>query len=401
MKTFSNILRKLVPASMLSLSGCALMLLFLPASVLDVLVQVGCEQCFGAPVETFLVANGLEGRTTRPSESPGLPPTEEVDQTPEEPDYLAELGLACEDLFTLSDFLGSGAPLASQSVSQLRSGGFAVVRQGSAADRYRGGADPAGAPVVVYMTNAVDDTVLAIDPATQAVVSSIRVGNRPRGIAESPDGGRLYVANEESGNVSVIETATMRELTRIALPGAAEPYDLAVTPDGAEVWVTGHEGSGFVHILDASLLAPAASVRVGRMPVQVAISPDGTLAYVTNEGDNRLSILDVWTRSVQRSLTVPAPFAVEFDPAGSRVYVSSRSNPGAVRMFDVATDAVLATWEVGEKPEYLSLDAFTTRLFVTNRLSPFVSVINLLSGEVEASLPAPRGLGPMASVPVS
>ena len=401
MTFLSKLLRRLLPASMLSLSGCVLLLFLLPASIVDVLFQVGCEQCFGDSPVAMLVANGVEGREQRPSESPGLPPTEEIDQEPEEPAYLAELGLTCDELFALADFFGATAPRPSQSAPGIRSGGFAVVIPGGAAGRYRGGADAAGPLAVAYMTNSVDDTVAAIDPATRAVLSTVRVGDRPRGIAATPDGTRLFVANEESGSVSVIEAATLTEVTRIALPGDAEPYDVAITPDGAEAWVTGHEASGFVHILDTSLLTVAQSVRVGRMPVQVAISPDGTLAYVTNEGDNRLSVLDVWTRSVQRSLTVPSPFAVAFDPTGARVYVSSRSSPGAVRMIDVASDATLATWEVGEKPEYLRLDPFATRLFVTNRLSPFISVINLLSGEAEAPIAAPRGLGPMASIPAS
>jgi YVTN family beta-propeller protein len=400
MSAIGPVLRKLLPASLLSLSGCVLLLFLLPVSVLDMLLQVGCEQCFGVSPEGLFVVNGVEGRRLVET-YPGSPPMEVIDQEPEEPAFLAEVGLSCGDLLELSGLSLGSAPGPIQSIGQLRSGGFAVVASNDAAARYRGAGAATAAPPILYMTSSIADAVIAINPATGASLASIAVGDRPRGIAATPDGSRLYVANEDSGNVSLINTATRRELMRIPLPGDSSPYDVAVTPDGAEVWVTSHETSGFVHVIDTSTNAVAASIRVGREPVQVAISPDGTLAYVTNEGDNRLSILDVWTRTVQRSLTVPSPYGVELDPAGSRVYVTTRTNPGAVRMYDVASEAVLRTWEVGEKPEYLTLDGFATRLFVTNRLSDFISVINLLSGEVEASIPAPKGLGPLAAFPAA
>lgn len=266
-----------------------------------------------------------------------------------------------------------------------------------AAGRYRAAGAAPRTPTLVYLTNSVNDSVMAVDATSRALVGSVPVGDRPRGLALSPDGARLFVANEDSGSVSVVRTNGLTELQRIPLPGNPEPYHVAITPDGSEVWVTSHEASGFVHVIDAATLALTASIRVGRRPVQVALSPDGTLAYVTNAEDNRVSIVDVWTRTVQRSLTVPSPYGVLFDPTGSRVYVTSHSNPGSVRMYDAATDALLATWGVGMKPEYLALDAFATRLFVTNRLSNFLSVINLLSGEVEREIPVPKGLGPLAS----
>ncbi|MCB1020625.1 MAG: YncE family protein [Acidobacteria bacterium] len=400
MNATQNLLRKILPASFLglSLSSCAVLALLFAVSFSDVLLQVACEECFGVSPEGILVVNGTEGRTVEESVSPGLPPEIVVDQEPERSSYLAEVGLTCNDLFSLAELSFEGSSGAGQSLGSLRSGGVAVVTAEDAAARLGG---QASAPARVYLTNSATNQVLAMDASTRRVLGAVTVGARPRGIAATPNGEKLFVANEDSGNVSVIETATLRELMRIPLPGDAEPFDIAITPDGQEAWVTSHETSGFVHILDTSLHAVLASVRVGRSPVQVAISPDGTLAYVTNEGDNRLSILDVWTRTVLRSLTVPSAYGVAFDPVGARVYVSSRSTPGRVRMLDVASDAELAAWDVGEKPEYLAVDGFATRLFVSNRLSDFLSVVNLLSGEVESTIPAPRGLGPVALVPAT
>ena len=47
-----------------------------------------------------------------------------------------------------------------------------------------------------------------IDTATNTVVATVAVGNGPEGVAVTPDGTKVYVANASSANVSVIKTAT-------------------------------------------------------------------------------------------------------------------------------------------------------------------------------------------------
>jgi YVTN family beta-propeller protein len=58
----------------------------------------------------------------------------------------------------------------------------------------------------VYVTNQ-EGTVSVIATATNTVAATIRVGNRPYGVAITPDGAKLYVTNQE-GTVSVIAMAT-------------------------------------------------------------------------------------------------------------------------------------------------------------------------------------------------
>lgn len=51
------------------------------------------------------------------------------------------------------------------------------------------------APLVgIYVTNETSGDLSVIDAATNTVVGTIPLGKRPRGIAISPDGGTIYVA---------------------------------------------------------------------------------------------------------------------------------------------------------------------------------------------------------------
>src|ERR1017187_1160098 len=59
-----------------------------------------------------------------------------------------------------------------------------------------------------YITNTGSNTVSVINVATNTVTASISIGS-PFGISVSPDGSKVYVAQEySSGTVSVINTAT-------------------------------------------------------------------------------------------------------------------------------------------------------------------------------------------------
>ncbi|MTB23423.1 MAG: YncE family protein, partial [Actinobacteria bacterium] len=74
----------------------------------------------------------------------------------------------------------------------------------------------------------------AVTPSTTAV-TSIAVGTQPRGVAVSPDGSSVWVANVGSGTVSRINTTT-NAVTSIAVDNG--PIGVAVSPDGSSVWVT-------------------------------------------------------------------------------------------------------------------------------------------------------------------
>src|SRR5438093_974223 len=78
----------------------------------------------------------------------------------------------------------------------------------------------AGAEVRVFVTNEKSDNVTVIDAATRKVIQTIPVGKRPRGVAVSPDGRRVYVTNSNSDTLSVIDARSLAVLSTV--PAAVE-----------------------------------------------------------------------------------------------------------------------------------------------------------------------------------
>src|ERR1700738_3527219 len=69
-------------------------------------------------------------------------------------------------------------------------------------------ASPAEAQPFAYVANAdpISNNVSVIDTATTTVATTVAVGTAPLGVAVTPDGKHVYVANQGSSSVSVIET---------------------------------------------------------------------------------------------------------------------------------------------------------------------------------------------------
>jgi len=146
----------------------------------------------------------------------------------------------------------------------------------------------------LYVAEYGAGTVAAIDTRSGKVGKRAKVGLRPQGVTVS--GNRLFVCNRESHDVSVVDTATMKEVKRVRV--VREPYFAAVTPDGsrlivgnamphgvgidptlaAEVSIIGLAGTPRPYEVIGNVKLPAGSSIVRG----VAASPDGKWAYVVH-----------------------------------------------------------------------------------------------------------------------
>jgi YVTN family beta-propeller protein len=70
--------------------------------------------------------------------------------------------------------------------------------------------------------------IVVLDGHSYAVLSSIKVGTRPWGIALSPDGKYLFAANGPSNDVSVVDLAAGKEIAKVK--AGDSPWGIAVVP---------------------------------------------------------------------------------------------------------------------------------------------------------------------------
>ena len=157
--------------------------------------------------------------------------------------------------------------------------------------------------VEAYISNAVSNSVSVIDTGTNTVGAVIPVGSLPYGIAVTPDGRFVYVANSGGTTLSVINAVT-NTLVGSSIPVGNSPQGVALTPDGKFIYVT-NGTSNTVSVIDTatnSVVAPP--IPVGLFPRGVAVTPDGKFAYVANTTSNTVSVIDTTTNAVIASPAV-------------------------------------------------------------------------------------------------
>jgi YVTN family beta-propeller protein len=99
-------------------------------------------------------------------------------------------------------------------------------------------------------------------------------------------------------------------------PAYKNPLNLALTPNGQELWVA-CEASASVIIVDTATHRKVDELTVGGQPNDVCFTPDGERAFVSNRLDDSVSVVEVATRKV-----------ITNDRSGRRTPRGARRSPG-------------------------------------------------------------------------
>ena len=88
-----------------------------------------------------------------------------------------------------------------------------------------------------WAVNSAADTVTAVDTRRLNKAFETNVGLTPRTLAQAPDG-TIWVVNEGSHDISVLDSGNGVVIDTIDLPYASMPYGIAFAPDGSAAYVT-------------------------------------------------------------------------------------------------------------------------------------------------------------------
>jgi PQQ-dependent catabolism-associated beta-propeller protein len=243
----------------------------------------------------------------------------------------------------------------------------------------------------LFVSNEGSGDVTVVDLRSGVSVARIPVAQRPRGIHVGPAGTRLYVAlsdeaptvQSDADAVAVIDLRLGREIGRLA--AGSDPEQFGITPDGTRLYASNEDaGTTTAIALDSgSVLGTAV---VGIEPEGVAVSPDGRWVYVTAETSNTVSVIDTRSDEVVASFLVDVrPRGVAFSPTLPRAYVTNEIS-GTLSVVDTRAHRVVATIPLGgsAKPVGVVVSPDGSRVYVANGHEHSVSVIDAAAERVVA-----------------
>jgi YVTN family beta-propeller protein len=275
-------------------------------------------------------------------------------------------------------------------------------------------AAPAPAGPWIWVSNEGSGDVALVDAAAGAVVARVPVGTRPRGLRLDRGGALLYAAvsgspagggsspvrsaaDRGADGIAVVDVAT-RQVVSI-LPSGLDPEAFDLVPGGRLLVVSSEEtASAAVVDLDAGRVA--ARVELGAGPAGVTAAPDGRVVAIA--GAHGLELLDpVAGRVVARVPTCARPRSVVFTPDGALALAACEEG-AAIAVIDATARAPAGEVALpeGSRPAALALAADGRRLFVANGRAGTVSAVDVASRRVIAtSTPFGERAGGIAIAP--
>ncbi|MBI5527524.1 MAG: hypothetical protein HY897_14410 [Deltaproteobacteria bacterium] len=132
-----------------------------------------------------------------------------------------------------------------------------------------------------------DPAVTVLDAETLARKATITVGKNPEMILDDTAHGRLFVLNSDQETVSAVDPATDTVSQTISLLSAPDaptgvfPLSAALSPDAQTLYVAA-AAKDTVEVVDLAAMKVKGSIPVGWYPNAVAVSPDGKSLYALN-----------------------------------------------------------------------------------------------------------------------
>jgi YVTN family beta-propeller protein len=288
----------------------------------------------------------------------------------------------------------------------------------------------------IYVTNSWSDNISVIDASTLEIGRTLPAGFEPISAISDREGKTLYAANRLSNDISVIDLGSGKEIKRL-VAGRGASY-LALSPDGKHIYCT--------HIYpnigkfrtppesEITVIHTATQDVVERKPLHnvagvfhLASSTDGKLSVVAQLKPKNLvplahvehgwafvDTLTIFGEDAGQTVEIPIdeleryfarPFGVAISPDKSKIFVTS-GGAGIVTVIDTqrllafarsqrqsfandlsaSANYVTARISVGPDPRGALLSPDGKRLYIANRLSDTIDVIDTENNRVAQSI---------------
>ena len=233
----------------------------------------------------------------------------------------------------------------------------------------------------IYVSNERSNDVTVIDGTTFAALATFPVGKRPRGIHSSPDGKLVYVAL--SGTPP--EPPPQLDAKGNPIFTNKDPGDEAKSDKTAD-------GIGVINVATRKVLR---KIKVGSDPEEFDLTADGKQLIVSNEDVKTASLVDTATGKVKRIVPIAGePEGVGITPDGKQVWLTCETS-GDIFAIDLATFKVVGHVKVDQRPRSVAFVQNGKYAVVPSESAGKLFVIDAAKVALVKTITLPPGSRPM------
>ncbi|MFA5950895.1 MAG: PQQ-dependent catabolism-associated beta-propeller protein [Hyphomicrobium sp.] len=161
---------------------------------------------------------------------------------------------------------------------------------------------------------------------------------------------------------------------------------MSVEAQATELAFVSNEKDNTISVLDTGSLKVVKTIPVGKRPRGMVLTPDGKKLIVCAGDDNRLDVIDTTTLEIIKSYETsgPDPELLDIDPSGTTIYVANEDD-GMVTVLDVAGEHK-GEIQIGVEPEGMSVAPDNSVVVATSESTSMAHFINTQTLKVVANV---------------
>jgi YVTN family beta-propeller protein len=257
-------------------------------------------------------------------------------------------------------------------------------------------AQPAPASRPIFVLNSLDASVSVLEPGSYTERERIPVGKEPHHLYLTPDEKSLLVANAVGDALTFIDPVTGK--VQRTLSGVVDPYQLRFSPD-MKWFVTLANRLNHVDIYRwqpdnaAEPLRLVKRVLTGKTPSHQWIDSRSSVVYATMQDSDELVAVDLETQTVRWRVPTGKLPADVYLTADDKTLFVALTGDRFVEAYDVSTGParLLKRIPTGEGAHAFRSQGDGRHIFVSNRVSNTISIIDTQTQTVVSTLNAPGG----------
>ncbi|MBS0307830.1 MAG: beta-propeller fold lactonase family protein [Proteobacteria bacterium] len=243
---------------------------------------------------------------------------------------------------------------------------------------------------VVVVLNSRDATVSLIDQDSYKEISTLAVGKEPHHLMATPDNKALIVASAVGNELIFLDPKTGQIQRRIK--DIIDPYQIGFSPD--QKWFVSNAlrmDRVDIYGYDGQNLKLSKRIPLAKMPSHMAFSADSKMVFITQQGSDQISAIDLVTQSLKWTLPVGKLPAGILMTADDKYLLVGIMGSDYVEVIDWRAQKTVGKIKAGEGAHNFLPMGDKRHVFVSNRVSNTINIIDQQTLTNIATINVPGG----------